>query len=383
MLFLFPSIVFGLESHLSDTKPSTRGPCCLKNSAIPKPILQINKLLALTEFLETEFSYRHSASATDMQKAPCRDISPPTVVEMEEWLKTWAGSKKGDEQTHGVQFSNESPKMIDLFQKLKTYEVPGWWTIQYTMQTKCQRVICAAKQSFGNTEGVQLLYMLARYGFNGSPYPFQEREGWTFWRATELDKILVALSDFPEGLLPLTENYPLNHFKRGSTLKVYTKIEKMGVCVKANMVIQVFDCASRLLIAEYQQVIFHEVAHVLGNEYGLDESSAWYGFAGWEETTTPNGKIGFNTNYKANNPKCVVSIHGGINPREGFAESLVAYRYNPKPMKNNCPEKYMYLKDLVFDGIEYLDDSGCKDKKLLDRWFPSLNRWIRSIKYTF
>ena len=77
----------------------------------------------------------------------------------------------------------------------------------------------------------------------------------------------------------------------------------------------------------------------------------------------------------------MVSTYGTRNPSEDFAESIVAYRYNPKPMKDSCPDKYNYIKDIIFDGIEYLDESGCKDKELSKKRFPKLNSWLRSIKF--
>jgi hypothetical protein len=61
---------------------------------------------------------------------------------------------------------------------------------------------------------------------------------------------------------------------------------------------------------------------------------------------------------------------------------MVAYRYNPEAFKR-CPAKYNYLKDMVFDGVEYTSSQACKNNKLPERWFPSINRYLKSIKYDF
>ena len=53
------------------------------------------------------------------------------------------------------------------------------------------------KRIYGEKEGVQLLYMLAKYGFNGSLYQDEDPGSLDFWNSNELDKILIGLSDFP------------------------------------------------------------------------------------------------------------------------------------------------------------------------------------------
>ena len=369
---IFAKTVHGDDQHFSDAVSAIHNGNCPHNpDMISKPIRDIAKALSVNSA-----HHHHPASDEDMLGAPCRNSSSPTLKEMEDWLKNWAGSKKRDKNIPGINFRNESPQMIKLFTTLMTNKP---YNVRIIMESRCQKVICAAQQAFGKKEGVQLLYMLARYGFNGSPYRLRiKKENQEAWRSHELDKVLVGLSDFPEGLFPIVKNRPLVRFPRGRTYKIYNNL---GRCVSANATIEILDCADRYSDSGYQQLIFHEVAHVIGREYGLDDSSAWWGFAGWEKTTIPNGKIGLYTNYKANKPECLISSYGATNPHEDFAESLVAYRYNPQLLKDRCPSKYDYLRDLVFDGIEYIDKSGCEGKKLPERHFPNLNRWLRSIKY--
>ena len=50
----------------------------------------------------------------------------------------------------------------------------------------------------------------------------------------------------------------------------------------------------------------------------------------------------------------MVSNYGKTSPIEDFAESVTAYRYNPERLKD-CPSKYYYMKDFVFQGKEYTD----------------------------
>ena len=374
MLF---KIVYGHDDHALDIIESLHNENCPDQpSIISKPMMEISKAMYAASLGE------HAASDAQIKKAPCRNLSPPTQQEMEDWLNNYMGTRRKNETTHGNHFNDESPKMIDLFKKLHTYSLPFNIKVEYLMKTGCIKVICAMKRIYGEKEGVQLLYLLAKYGFNGSPNQYEDKEHIDFWKSNDLDKVFIGLSDFPEGIFPIAENKPLVRFKRGITRSQYRILqERTGGCVSANAIIEVFDCIDKKSDSEYQQVIFHEVAHIIRKEYGLDSSSPWLNFAEWEETTVPNGKDGFNTNYKYNKAECMVSQFGETNPHEDFAESIVAYRYNPKPMKDSCPNKYNYIKDIIFDGIEYLDESGCKDKELSKKRFPKLNSWLRSIKF--
>ncbi len=284
---------------------------------------------------------------------------------------------------HGINFVNQSPKLIKLFDKLTTKMTPDGITTKYQNNSKCTDVICAAKEIFGPKVGPRLLYLLGKYGMNASPIPFGETA--VPWNHEELEPVIAAFENLPPGLLPILDSKKLARYKWGSTLPNYAELEKKepSQCVAANSGMEFFDCHFRKEKWLQEQHAFHEVSHYIGIEFSLHDWESWLKLSKWEETTQPNGIIGFNTNWKAGLPKCFVSKYAQANPKEDFAESMVAYRYNPQILKANCPAKYDFLKDLVFDGIEYTDEKLCREKQIPKGWSQDLKWYLKSLSYHF
>ena len=170
--------------------------------------------------------------------------------------------------------------------------------------------MCVSQEIFGEKQGIQLLYMLAKYGFNGSPFPFGNDRG-DFWESNGLDNVLVGLSHFPENTFPIFYNRPLLRLKKESTKTEDAKQHQgKDVCTEANSFIEVFDCiykaGSKTIFIE---TIVHEVAHIIGSEAELDRSSTWWKFSGWKEVWTYDDNT-INVSYELDNPDCVVSEYG-------------------------------------------------------------------------
>ena len=313
------------------------------------------------EYIETAL-HQNISSFSQEKSTVCMNQAPPSTQEMKDFLKNWqpeAGviseesspsllSNLIQETSPNPDVSqvleNEDPRMIHLLSRL-TQNSPS-------IQTQCTTVLCISKEIFGERQGLQLLYMLAKYGFNGSPYPFQRRTSGDLWESDDLDKVLTALSDFPEGRLPFVRNKPLIRFKKGYTRSEYADRGPFN-CVLANSYIEVFDCLIEKSAEKFSRTMIHEVGHIIGAEADLDSSPTWLNISGWEETRTrKNGRIV--VSYTINKPECIVSQYGRTSPVEDFAESVEAYRYNPELLKK-CPSKYYYIKDFVFQGKEYTD----------------------------
>ena len=200
LFIFFLELAQAQDSHIDSTTAQT---CHPNLELIPQEFTDIMKTL----FIQPMFSFLdelgfNSASEEDISSTPCRNEAP-SQEEMENWLIEWAGTDtKINERTHGVSFVEENPKMLNLFKTLNTYRIDidggrAPFSSKYKMETDCKKVICAMKQSLGEKEGVQLLYMLAKYGFNGSPLAFEiNKEDWEFWKSDELDQALVALQIF-------------------------------------------------------------------------------------------------------------------------------------------------------------------------------------------
>ncbi|WP_413580803.1 hypothetical protein [Bdellovibrio sp. HCB288] len=189
---------------------------------------------------------------------------------------------------------------------------------------------------------------------------------------------MQGIEDLPPGTLPFEDNKRFVRFPRG---RAYTAYAEINGCVQANAVMEFFDCGFNFGRENSIQTSFHEASHYIGDELGLDEMDKWRELSGWEVVNRPDGNGGTNSYWETTKAQCMVSAYGFTNPTEDFSESMVAYRYNPGPLKKNCPEKYKFLKDLVFRGIEYTDPKLCENKKIDGSLTDSLKWHLKKIKY--
>lgn len=210
----------------------------------------------------------------------------------------------------------------------------------FTLPEGCKKVKCAAESLFGKGVGEKLLYALSKYEMNMSPYtdldldPFSEKD---------IDLILEALDDYPETLLPFKKNKPLKHFKDGYGPSPTTL---------ANASITIYSPWDTEVTENKMMTIIHEIGHNIGSHFDLDTSSEWLNMSGW---VNKDGK------WKATKEDQTISLYGQTNPAEDFAESIVAYRYNPQNLKKRSPEKYNFIKKYAFQGIEYLSEEACSE----------------------
>ena len=315
-----------------------------------------------------------AASISDVRKAPCTKDEPFTVSEISSWLKAKQSKPNQNRNIHGIKFENESQENLETFEFLTTART-YWGEIdsknQKTFKSSCKKVECAVKEIFGPKIGIQLLFMHRKFGMNGSHLSKSNRSS---WKSTELDTVLLALSDMPEGILPAETNRPLTHFKRGY---LPGHADERTI---ANATIEVFDLWSEITPAEQRYSILHELGHNLGGLAGdADNHSKWFKMSGWEsETKVVNGKIV--TEYKATRPQTIISRYGLTNPAEDFAESVSAYRYNANKLKSVSPEKYNFIKEVIFDNVEYTSEQACKNPKRLSDEFAKkalggINNW--------
>ncbi len=213
---------------------------------------------------------------------------------------------------------------------------------KYSINPNCEKVICAVKKIFGEKLGPKLLYMNKKFGLNGSDISFSNSSR---LHNDEIDRMIRAAQDFPPSFFPMKSNKRFIKFKRGHTLKIY------GPEVIANAMIVFFDSWNDLGNNEMMEyTAFHELGHYAAQELGLDDNAEWLSIGGWID------KDGKQTTSKKD--KCT-SEYGQTNPAEDFAESVAAYRYNPNLFKRISPEKYNYIKEVVFQGLEYTSSDKC------------------------
>jgi hypothetical protein len=288
-----------------------------------------------------------AVSDRDVRLAQCQRARPWTEDEMAAWL---TAASKDDEATvstarpvtvFGIKLTSEGPYLASLLEKLLAID-PVMRTPQPTYDSHCTQALCASQDLFGPRVGLRLLFMLGKYGFNGSHLRVQNADAWT---AEELDVVLLALSDLPPHLIHRPRsamNHSLVHVKRTDAS------ENRPL---ANAIIQVFNGWNQLTPATQRYVVFHELGHNMGFDFGFDDARTWYEVSEWSER-------GFE--WRSAHPETKVSGYAQTGPGEDFAESFATYRYGPARLKSLNPKLYQFMKKKVFQNLEYLSPADCR-----------------------
>lgn len=103
--------------------------------------------------------------------------------------------------------------------------------------------------------------------------------------------------------------------------------------------------------------IFHELAHVLNYNHTtlfINLNDGWH-------------SVYFGRRLNPKDRSKFVSSYAQSNSNEDWAESLSAYRLNPKLLKSRSIEKYNFIKDKVFFGIDYLKEESCQNRIIESR----------------
>lgn len=316
-----------------------------------------------------------AASDLDIKKAHCLRRNPVTDDEMKDWLETHQSAPSFSKEINGIKFENESEENLKSFEYLTS--VKDFFGLpdrekQKIFSSNCKKVECAVKEIFGSDEGLRLLFMHRKYGLNGSHLV---KENSSNWRKDELDHLLIALTDYPEGILPISENRPLVHFKRG-----YTR--KGGDNTIANSIMEIFDLWNEQTPEQKRYTITHELGHGIGGVTKIDDSPQWKTLSDWVETTkVVDGKM--LKERHAGDMHTIISKYGQTNQFEDFAESVSAYRYNPKILLEASPKKYNIIKEVIFDNVEFTSEEACKNPKRLsstlkEKMQKSIDDWTPS-----
>lgn len=330
---------------------------------------ELDDLLMIRQKIEWE-----AATAKEIQNANCLRKNPFTLSEMNDWMSKNQSAKKFSKTINGINFKDESPENLDAFFYLTT-------TLDFanrpdpkskrSFKSVCTKVDCALKEIFGPTVGVQLKFMQQKFGMNGSHLV---EKGTSIWTKPELDTILLALSDFPDGIFPVEKSRPIVHATRGL---------KNGDTM-ANAIINIFDLWNQQSPEIARSTIVHELGHVIAFQSGIHSSPEWLNKAGWVSKVKVKG--GAKPESKPTKPETIVSRYGMSNEWEDFAESVVAYRYNPELLKAKSPAKYQMVRQTVFDNVEYTSKAACQSPhrltqtatKSIAAWEPSVSE-IREI----
>jgi len=223
------------------------------------------------------------------------------------------------------------------------------------LSKNCSSVLCAVSEIWGEELGIKLLWLEYKYGFNGSEYAFYNSDRYT---VSELDSVIQAVLDYPSSLFPLDRDIQITKFTRGKHLGIHDED------TVAFASISFYDLWSKLSPAMRESTAFHEIAHRLASELvrgdifsfdnkSFDETEPWLDFDQWIKV-----EHDWRTDYKG----LFVSGYATTNPFEDFAESLLAYRFNPSAISKENYSKYIYIKETIFDGLQYEDEESCQEE---------------------
>lgn len=223
---------------------------------------------------------------------------------------------------------------------------------RFRIPDSCTAVACVAEKIFGTTVGLQMLYLKAQFELNTSPYSFDDSEIFT---QDELWDFIKALELLPKNALPFTRNQKLTH---------YTRTMREGR-VYANATMGYYTTWSDLEPLLRQYIAFHEFAHNYAYSFAdnLSQVDAWLEVSGWEKSAQNRREFS-----RVNNDSSdVISKYAKTNPSEDFAETVAAYRLNSHELKSISPKRYNFVRDFVFDGIEFTHPEGCQRKPFFQK----------------
>lgn len=292
-----------------------------------------------------------SASPELIQKKKCKK-NIPTLKEIKaEFEKKQVLSDKINHKVKNIEFENESSEFIEAFTRLttkrdiygKAMPAPDLQEA-YKINPECKKVECAVEKIFGKELGNKILFLNLKYGFNASELAFTSSSRLNL---KEIDSLIAATEAYPASRFPIDKNKQLTKFKRGY------RIAEHDENVLAYAAITFYDRWSNQTESMREYVAFHEMGHYVASELKIDSNPAWLALSGWVEK---------GDHWEKTHPNATSSKYGSKNPAEDFAESLAAYRYNPELLKSINAEKYQFIKEAVFDGLEYTSANKCSEK---------------------
>lgn len=304
-----------------------------------------------------------AVSELEVETAFCKQRASLSSDQILAFLGSKMGKTRQDGTIQGIAFESESPWLLELFSQLTSpltlfgdpkIQASRDLKTEFSIPETCRSVLCAVEAIWGNDRGLRILYLLARYGYNASDLAFQFSEA---MELDELEDVIEGVRDMPLKAYPASDLFkPL--YRADQDLE---KHYSFGAC--SNAVIMLFSRWAELSPSLRQMVVFHELAHSVSytEKPTLDATQEWLELGAWHSRRS-RGRLPSPTapTWKTHlDPSHWISGYAGRNPSEDFAESVVAYRYTPARLRSLSPKKYRYIRDRVFQGLEFTSERDC------------------------
>lgn len=310
------------------------------------------------------------ASDEQVEIALCRNRLPRTTLELrnhfsQQQQTVLAKSDGSDVQLFDLKLINQPGTLVrSLYELLSPGPVFNAKVKQITDPKKrfhiadnCTTAPCVAEAIFGPNVGLQMLYLQSEFNINTSHYSYDDSALFT---ETELWDIFAALELLPKKILPFNRNQKLTHYAHHLEDKT----------ILANATMGFYDRWSLKKSRNRQYIAFHEFAHNYSSNFidNLTSLDLWLDATGWERTEENRDLF---KKISEDRESEMISGYAKTNPREDFAESVSAYRLNPFELRELSPKRYQFIRDFVFDGIEFTHKEGCEREPFYMRLIQS------------
>lgn len=223
----------------------------------------------------------------------------------------------------------------------------------------CENLVCVVQRIFGSTRGIYLTYGLLKFGLHLTPYAHLNANPEGFDKKT-LEAILIAAKATPSHLYE-TSLQGTTFFRVSADQPIFYRGEREVLALKTGEVYEGFfstDPARRLFI----------FSHEIGHRSARFGNSDWSVSHRWKQISNNQGglpsprfktetqlSLGTLTSAVAQRNEDV-SLYGSVDSKEDFAETFAMYRYAPHRLQQISPDRYQFMKDFIYNGIEYTTD---------------------------
>lgn len=330
-------------------------------SGLLQSLFIVPSLLTMAQIASATPPPDWAVTAEQVDKSACRYPVAQTDQEIQKYFsQKEKNSETQDIELTGFSFRGEYSFYINLLKELLEKDLMNQSEnsvdpVVLEAQKSCNKVLCAVEKIFGAKQAWKTLYLLDRFDLNTSYIRFYETSPMT---TANLDGILNTLTFVPTHLFPLNHNQMLTHVDRTS------KSNNLGT--KSDASISLFNGWDRESKSRQAYLLFHEFAH-RWSEHGIgefveyDESDEWLAITSWVKTASSMAYIwSHKDKYAKDDPNLIwISNYARNNSPEDFAESVSAYRFDPKRLEKLSPTRYAFIKQKVFGGIEFKNNLSC------------------------
>ncbi len=268
--------------------------------------------------------------------------------------KNFSSGKNAIPQTRtieGFQFKDEDPRLLSLASMLIFGPEIVKARTNGKLSPSCNKLLCLMEATYGVNSGPRILYLADKYNVMAGSHALADAQGPL--TSTELDTLISTLKDLPTAISSTKKTPSWNDGVTNALLFMYQKDGGEAAATYGNKDIKVYDFwRTRLSVSGQKRAIFHEYAHSVADAKGFNDNPEWLKLGNWKMV---KGKM---TSVDPHS----ISGYGHESPTEDFAETMTSYRYSPERLKKLAPEKYAFMKNRVFYGIEYSHENAYCNK---------------------